>query len=113
MNLEGITIEVKGKEYKISYPNVGQYYNIEATKQSLGKGYYNSLLGNPTKTAQNALDMIDIEATLSVLVPELLKDLKAKRFSDLGVKDFKELREIYNTKIYPFLKELTDLLSSN
>ena len=103
-------IKVRGKEYKISFPTVGQYYSIEAMKQSLGKGFYNTLLGNPTKTAQEALDMIDIEATISVLVPDLLKDLKVRDFSELGLVDYKEIKEVYNSEVYPFLKEINLLL---
>lgn len=104
-------IKIKGRSYKIAYPNVGQYYEIESLKQRLGRGYYNALLSNPTKTAQDALDMIDIEATLTVLVPDLLKDMKVDSFSELGILDFKELRSVYNKEIYPFLKELQDELS--
>lgn len=103
-------IRVKGKEYKLSFPTVGQYYNIEATKQALGKGFYNALLGNKTKAAQDALDMIDIEATISILLPDLVSDLKVTRFKDLGLKDYVEIRKIYDEEIYPFLKEIHEIL---
>lgn len=105
------TINVRGKEYELNFPTVGQYYAIESMKQKLGRGYYNTLLGNPTKTAQNALDMIDIEATISVLLPGLMQDMKVTSFSELGLVDYKEIRNIYNKEIFPFIKELTDLLS--
>lgn len=111
MITESKRITIRGKDYEVKFPNVGQYYEIEATKQRLGRGYYNTLLGNPTKTAQDALDMIDIESTLSVLVPELIKDLKVNSFSELGLKDYQEVRKIYNKEIFPFLKEISDYLS--
>ena len=56
--MEDKIVKVKGKEYKITFPNVGQYYDIEALKQSLGKGFYNMMLGNRSVAGQNALDMI-------------------------------------------------------
>lgn len=105
-------ITVKGRKYEIQFPNVGQYYQIEVNKQRLGKGSYNSLIGNPTITAQRALDMIDVEATLSVLCPQLVADLKVKSFSELGLKDFKEISDIYMNEVFPFLKEAEKILSS-
>lgn len=105
-------ITVKGRKYEIQFPNVGQYYQIEVNKQRLGKGSYNSLIGNPTITAQRALDMIDVEATLSVLCPQLVADLKVKSFSELGLKDYKEICDIYMQDVFPFLKEAEKILSS-
>ena len=49
--------------------------------------------------------MIDVEATLSVLCPQLVADLKVKSFSELGLKDFKEISDIYMNEVFPFLKE--------
>lgn len=105
-------IKIRGKEYEVHFPNVGQYYSIETTKQKLGKGFYNVLLGNPTKTAQDALDMIDIEAFLTVLCPSLLEDMKVEKFSQLGIADYKEIKEIYLKEIQPFLREVNSVLNS-
>jgi hypothetical protein len=110
--MESKEITVKGRKYEISFPNVGQYYQIEVNKQRLGKGSYNSMIGNPTISAQRALDMIDVEATLSVLCPQLVADLKVKSFSELGLKDFKEISDIYMNEVFPFLKEAEKILSS-
>jgi hypothetical protein len=110
--MEEKIVEVKGKQYKLAFPTVGQYYNMEATKQALGKGFYNALLGNQTRTAQEALDMIDIEATITVLMPDLVDDLKVKRFKDLGLKDYVEVKKLYETEIVPFLREAMDILRS-
>lgn len=106
------SIKIRGKEYNIHFPNVGEYYSIETAKQKLGKGFYNVLLGNPTKAAQDALDMIDIEATLTVLCSDLLDDLKVDKFSQLGLSDYKEIKEIYLNEVQPFLKEVSNLLNS-
>lgn len=105
-------VKIKGKDYTVQFPNVGQYYQIEVNKQRLSGGYYNTLLQNPTVSASNALDAIDIEATLSVICPQLLQDLKVHSLSELGLQDFQELRKIYLEQIFPFLKEGYDLLKS-
>lgn len=112
MITESKKIKIRGKEYTLTFPNVGQYYEIEAMKQRLGRGFYNTMLGNPTKTAQEALDMIDIEATISILMPELMKDLKVDSFSQLGLLDYQDIKKVYNTEIFPFMKEIIDMLSS-
>lgn len=109
--MEDKTVNLRGKEYTIKFPNVGEYYRIETMKQSLGRGFYNTLLGNSTKAAQNALDIIDIEATLTVLMPELVKDLKVDSFNQLGLKDFAEIRKFYDIEVYPFLKEIHQILN--
>lgn len=108
---EEITISVKGHEYNIAFPNVGQYYRIEAMKQSLSRGFYNSMVMSPASSAQHALDMIDIEATLAVLCPDLIKELKVKNFDELDVRDYKLIRDEYTAKVLPFFKEINELLS--
>lgn len=109
--MEDKIVKVFGKEYKVSFPNVGQYYDIEAMKQSLGKGFYNTMLGNVTVSAQAALDMIDAEATITILMPDLVKDLKVDRFKDLGIKDYMQIKQLYDQEIFPFLKEVNKILN--
>lgn len=105
-----VTLTVKGHSYPISYPNVGQFYQIEAMKQSLSRGFYNSMVMSPATAAQHALDMIDIEAALVVLCPQLITDMKVKNFSELDVRDYKLIRDEYFKTVSPFFKEISDLL---
>lgn len=107
---EKIVLTIKGKEYEFHFPNVGQFYNIETEKQRLGRGYYNVLLSNPTKIAQDALDFIDIQAVLTICCPSLIDDLKVSNLSELGIADFVELRNIYEKQILPYMKEINNLL---
>lgn len=105
-----VVINIKGHSYPINFPTVGQFYQIEALKQSLSKGFYNSMVMSPSALAQHALDMIDIEAALSVLAPKLISDLKVKNFSELDIRDYKLIRDEYFTVVAPFFKKITDLL---
>ena len=82
-----VTIEIKGHSYPVKFPTVGQFYQIEAMKQSLSRGFYNSMVMSPSVQAQHALDMIDIEAAVAVLCPKLIEELKVKNFSELDVRD--------------------------
>ena len=111
--MEDKIIKIKGHEYKMSFPTVGQYYEIETQKQFLGRGYYNTLLGNRTQAAADALDMIDIEATLTVMLPDLLADMNVTSFKQLGIKDYVEVRDIYNKEVLPFIKEVEKMMNPN
>lgn len=105
-----VKITIKGHEFPVKFPNVGQFYQIEATKQSLARGFYNTMVVSPSNAAQHALDMIDIEATLMVLCPSIIEQLKVKNFGELDVRDYKLIRDEYYRVIAPFFKEIHSLL---
>lgn len=105
-----VSLSVKGHSYPIQFPTVGQFYQIEAMKQNLSRGFYNSMVLSPSPSAQHALDMIDVEATLVVLAPKFIEDLKVKNFSELDVRDYKLIRDEYFKTVAPFFKEISDLL---
>ena len=110
---DDIKMTVLRHEYPVKFPNVGHFYQIEATKQSLARGFYNTMVMSPSASAQHALDMIDIEAALVVLCPDLIKDLKVKNFSELDIRDYKVIRDEYYKVVAPFFKEIQDLLRGN
>lgn len=107
---ETLIFKVKGNEYTITYPNVGEFRRIESVKQALSSGMYSSLIKTGNVQAQAAADIIDIEAVFTVLCPDLLENLGSKSFDKLGMKDFKELSKAYNDQFIPWwnanLKEI-------
>lgn len=109
---EEVTMNIRGNKYPVQFPTVGKFYQIEATKQSLSRGYYNVMVSSPSRAAQHALDMIDIEAVLVVVCPKLIEDLKVKNFGDLDVLDYKEIRDEYTKVVAPLFKEINDLLNT-
>jgi hypothetical protein len=71
-----------------------------------------------TITASKALDMVDIEAHLSILVKadesgknKLLKDLKCSTFSELGLEDYLELEQAYKSQFEPWWNNILELLN--
>jgi hypothetical protein len=98
------------KKYPIHFPNVGDYYRIECLKQELSRSNYGGLVTSKTQNAYDALDMIDIEATLTVLAPKLIEDMKVTRFSQLGIKDYLIIRKAYLESVHPFIVEVRNLL---
>lgn len=102
------------KKFKISFPTVGQFYDIEAQKQLKGKGLYGSIAGTNTVTAQHAADMIDIESTLSVLCPDIMEEgkggLRCKSFADLDLEDYVEIKRVYVERFTPWWDNILKLL---
>ena len=107
-----ITFSLMGKSYQVAYPTVGKLTAIEATKQALTGGQYGNMLRTETLAAQAALDIVDIQATLSILAPDVIKDLEASSFSELGIQDFNTIRDAYRSQIVPWLKEVGGVLSN-
>lgn len=108
--IDQLIFKVKGKEYPISIPTPGQYYDIEAMKQILGKGFYNGIVQSPLQSAQNAQEMIDIEAFLSVLCEKIIKDEKVP-FRDLGIIDYLVIKEAYNAQFVPWWESVLRLFN--
>lgn len=106
-----VQMEIQGKTYTVSYPNVGEYCRIEALKQQLSNTSYGLMMSAGTVSANHALDMIDIHASLMVLAPQLINDLKIEDFSKLGIADYKIIRDEYIAKVTPFFNEINNILS--
>ena len=102
-------------EYIIKAPNVGQFYDIEVNKQMFGKGVYGAIIKTSTLSAQQAADMIDIEAHLKVLMPESFfkEDLKVESFQELGIDDYNQLKGTYIDVFLPWWTQIQDSLKIN
>lgn len=99
---EILVFKIKSNEYTIKFPNVGEFRSIESAKQALSSGMYSSLVKTNTKSAQTAADIVDIEATFTILCPDLVEALGSKSFSELGMKDFNELNTAYLDQFIPW-----------
>lgn len=106
-----IVLKVKGNSYSIEFPNVGQFQTIETLKQILSKGMYSALMGTSTESSFEVLDMIDMEAYLTVMSPKLIEDLKCKTFGELGLEDYLELKREYKAQFLPWWVGILDILN--
>ena len=55
--------------------------------------------------------MIDIEAFLTILCPELIKDLKSGSFKELGIEDYMELKNAYEEQFTPWWESVLKLFT--
>lgn len=104
------TFVVKGNKYVVKFPTIGQFLDIEARRMELSSGTYSLMLKSALISSQTALDMIDMAAQLSVLCPDVIKDLKASSLLDLDIIDGRELLESYNEQLRPWMNEWMTLL---
>lgn len=106
---ENLIIRFKGKNYDVRYPRIGEYRTIQAMKQTLSLNTYGGMTHSNLIAAEEALDMIDLESYLTVLCPDLVSDLKCS-FSELGLLDYKELKEVFKDKFIPWWNKIEELL---
>lgn len=102
-----IKIEVKGRSYEINFPTIGQYREIESRKNILSLGSYVNMSKQSTIAGNKALDIIDIESYLSVLAPDLMKDL-GRPFSELTFEELNDIDSAYKNKFIPWYNQWFD-----
>jgi len=105
-------ITVANNDYEVNFPNVGQLQAIEAMKLALTNGRYVDMTLGGLKTHNFALDSADAISYLSILIPELRKDLQIKSWNDLDPFVAKELIKAYKGKFMTWFKPIIDDLYS-
>jgi len=108
-----IVLKVKGNNYTIEFPNVGKFQRIESMKQVISQGMYSQLISTATLSTVEALNMVDMEAYLSILAPQLIKDLKCDSFSELDIEDYLELKKVYLDQFVPWWNSILNLINPN
>lgn len=87
-----LMLKINDQEYKLSFPTVGQFIDIEARKISYAANQYDGMLISTTTEAFRAKIMVDMAATYDILIPKLRKDLTVKSMFELDL-----------IQIHPFL----------
>lgn len=108
--LQPLNFLVKKQNYIVRIPTAGDLWDIEAQKAILSEGKYGLVVSNKSPWSDYALDNLDMFAYLKVLVPNLIDDLKVDSWKDLSVFDLEELKEAYNTQLWPWFVKFTDML---
>lgn len=109
------TVETQdGKEsYELSIPTAGQLVRIETVKASTSGNTYGGIFSSGTVGGNYALDIIDMNAYLSVLCPDLIQSLKTKSLFDLDVFDLKQIKDAYDSQVVPWIIEWQTALSKS
>jgi len=111
MNLQReLNLQVKGNTYKVEFPTVGKFLDIESTKIKVSRNEYGGFIQSLTRNSLKALDFVDMISYFSVLVPNLLKDLKSDSYLDLDVMDANELLTVYKENFNPWIESWLKVL---
>lgn len=107
---QSIQVTLSQNTYIVKFPTVGQLLDIEAFKMVYSKDQYNKWMqaiwdNTATESQLLALEMSNMFAHLTVLIPELSKDLRVKSLRDLSQSDLKPFMETYQKQIRPWLDE--------
>ena len=107
---EILNFTIKGKQYKTEPAIVGRIIDLWKMKSAISMGSYGNIFRIALDSADEALLMIDIEAFLTVFCKQVLEDFKPRTIREMGIEDYLELKEVYQTQIEPWLKEIENLL---
>lgn len=101
--LDKIVLKIKENSYAATYPNVGQKIRIQSLKQDFTGGQYGRMSDSLLQDQWDALEMVDVLAHFTVLIPDLVKDSKVS-MSNLDQRDFVDLIKVYREQFLPWYK---------
>lgn len=113
-----LIFKFKDREYKIEFPTVGQFLDIENEKLMYSRGNWGGLVSSVANSSYRAVQLIECIANLKILCPQLFKDLKeGVNILDIDAKDFASLFIVYKKQIKPWysswFKEFNDILQED
>lgn len=106
-----LSFKHKDLDYKIKFPNTGQLMQISVMKANLSVGAYDIIASSDSMGDMFSQFSMDTISHLSVLCPELLKNLNVKTYSALELIDMKELVQIYMKQIHPWMNSWYEILN--
>jgi len=104
-------IHYKGTDYELTFPNTGQLMDLAVMKAQLSDGNYNIISNMPALADNLAQFSIDTVTHLTVLCPELLRNLNVKTYSEMELMDMKELIKLYIKDILPWMNSWYNVLN--
>lgn len=106
-----IVLSIKGVNYTINFPTIGQNIRIESLKQQFSDGQYANMVLSGMKSQSKALDAIDVLSYFTVLLPkEFFKDLNVASLEQIDAIDFQELIKVYKETFKPWINEWYKLI---
>ena len=107
MQATSVNFKVLGNSYLVDFPNNDQLIRIELMKMETSRGSYTNMIISKTVSSRITLDMIDMIAHVTVLVPKLVEDLKVpnKNLLEMNIFDSKALFKEYKKQLLPWITE--------
>lgn len=103
-----ITVQIGKNTYTIKMPNYGQFIDMERLKYKLTGGTKDQMLFSNSNSSIAAFVYTEAIAALTILIPDLTKDLVATSLLELNPIQSKELIKVYTKQIDPWLKAINE-----
>jgi len=100
-----LEFNIQQNSYKVEDFRIGRFIDFERMKAYLSGGQYGNIFRMGTIQGDESLVMIDIEAFFTAFCPQALKDLKVSSFKDLGVDDYRAIKDVYIKQILPWYND--------
>lgn len=107
---ESFEFELQGKTYRTEIATAGRIVDLWKMRTFLSGGQYGQMYTNGLIACDEALLCIDIQAFFMVFCPKFIDNMKLKSISDMGIKDYKELKKVYKNSIEKWIKETEALV---
>ena len=104
---QSYTIKVGENTYTTKFPTMGQFIDINVLEAQLSKGTIKDLITSGTSDAIDTYVYLSMYAHISILFPQLVKDLKVNSLLDLDMNDCQELVERF-VEVKSWIKDVKD-----
>jgi hypothetical protein len=97
-----LKVKILENVYETSYPTVGQCIDIKRLEMTLSGNRMSALISSDfLEDSEIALDIKGI-AVMSILFPQLKKDLKTNSLLDLRYDDWTEILTVFSREVFPW-----------
>lgn len=103
---------LRGREFFVKFPNVGQLIDLESLKQALTNGRYGIMASSGIASMYRALDMVDAIAFFQVCAPNIARQLDIRSYTEMDVDGAQDFLTLYTEQIRPWLDGVMGELKS-
>jgi hypothetical protein len=100
-----LKVKILENVYETNYPTVGQCIDIKRLEMTLSGNKMAALISSDfLEDSEIALDIKGV-AVMSILFPQLKKDLKTNSLLDLRYDDWTEILGVFSKEVFPWFTE--------
>lgn len=107
-----IDLLILDQKYTVTFPNTGQFIDIQALKGRIASDNYNQLSNSTDQYTGYAMLLVDMIATFNILIPELKKNMNVQSILGLNMMESKILLNTYIKNWIPFYTKWMDLITA-
>lgn len=107
---EKLKFTIKGMQFSTETATIGRLIDYYKFRSIISGGTYGMLFREALRTTDSVIQMIECEAFFQAFCPKFLDSLIPKKFQDLGIQDYSEIKQVYDATIKPWIQSLEEAL---